>query len=96
LTLDDVDWIIPHQANLRIIEAAARAMKVPKERFVINIEKYGNTSAASIPVALSEYLDDGRIQPEDTLLLVSFGAGLTWAAAVLQMAPNGEGPAPLI
>jgi 3-oxoacyl-[acyl-carrier-protein] synthase-3 len=96
LTLDDVDWIIPHQANLRIIEAAARAMKVPKERFVINIEKYGNTSAASIPVALSEYLDDGRIQPEDTLLLVSFGAGLTWAAAVLQMAPNGEGPAPSI
>ena len=96
LTLDDVDWIIPHQANLRIIEAAAREMKVPKERFVINIERYGNTSAASIPVALSEYLDDGRIQPEDTLLLVSFGAGLTWAAAVLQMAPNGAGPAPSI
>jgi 3-oxoacyl-[acyl-carrier-protein] synthase-3 len=89
LTMDDVDWIIPHQANLRIIEAAVRDMQVPKERFVINIEKYGNTSAASIPLALSEYLDDGRIQPDDTLLLVSFGAGLTWGAAVLQMAPSG-------
>jgi 3-oxoacyl-[acyl-carrier-protein] synthase-3 len=89
MTLDDVDWIIPHQANLRIIEAAVRDMQVPKERFVINIEKYGNTSAASIPLALSEYLDAGRIQPDDTLLLVSFGAGLTWGAVVLQMAPDG-------
>lgn len=96
LTLDDVDWIIPHQANLRIIEAAAREMQVPKDRFVINIEKYGNTSAASIPLALSEYLDAGRIQPDDTLLLVSFGAGLTWGAAVLQMAPDGNGAIPSI
>jgi 3-oxoacyl-[acyl-carrier-protein] synthase-3 len=96
MTLDDVDWIIPHQANLRIIEAAVRDMQVPKERFVINIEKYGNTSAASIPLALSEYLDAGRIQPDDTLLLVSFGAGLTWGAAVLQMAPDGNGATPSI
>jgi 3-oxoacyl-[acyl-carrier-protein] synthase-3 len=90
LTLDDVDWIVPHQANLRIIESAAREMKVPMDRFVVNIEKYGNTSAASIPLALSEYLDAGRIKTDDTLLLVSFGAGLTWGAAVLQMAPNGQ------
>jgi len=90
MTLDDVDRIIPHQANLRIIEAASREMKVPMDRFVINIEKYGNTSAASIPLALSEYLDDGRIQPDDTLMLVSFGAGLTWGAVILQMAPNGQ------
>ncbi|MGB3717068.1 MAG: beta-ketoacyl-ACP synthase III [Candidatus Promineifilaceae bacterium] len=96
LSLDDVDWIIPHQANLRIIEAAVKDMQVPIERFVINIEKYGNTSAASIPLALSEYLDAGRIQPDDTLLLVSFGAGLTWGAAVLQMAPYGKGATPSI
>ena len=89
MTLDDVDWFIPHQANLRIIEAASREMKVSMDRFVINIEKYGNTSAASIPLALSEYLDDGRIQRDDTLMLVSFGAGLTWGAVILQMAPNG-------
>ena len=91
MTMDDVDWIIPHQANLRIIEAASRDMNVPLERFVVNIEKYGNTSAASIPVALSEYLDDGRIQPDDTLMLVSFGAGLTWGAAIVQMAPDRQG-----
>jgi len=93
IAMEDVDWIIPHQANLRIIEAASREMKVPLERFVINIEKYGNTSAASIPLALSEYLDSGRIQPDDTLLLVSFGAGLTWGAVVLQMAPTADGSA---
>ena len=87
LTLDDIDWFIPHQANLRIIKAASRDMGIPLNRFVVNIEKYGNTSAASIPLALSEYLDDGRIKPDDTLLFVAFGAGLTWGAIVLQMAP---------
>jgi 3-oxoacyl-[acyl-carrier-protein] synthase-3 len=87
LTLDDIDWFIPHQANLRIIKAASRDMGVPLNRFVVNIEKYGNTSAASIPLALSEYLDDGRIKQDDTLLFVAFGAGLTWGAIVLQMAP---------
>ncbi len=86
LTLDDVDWFIPHQANLRIIQAASRDMGIPLDRFVINIEKYGNTSAASIPLALTEYLADGRIKLDDTLLFVSFGAGLTWGAVVLQMA----------
>jgi 3-oxoacyl-[acyl-carrier-protein] synthase-3 len=88
LTLDDIDWFIPHQANLRIIQAASRDMGIPLERFVINIEKYGNTSAASIPLALTEYLDDGRIKLDDTLLFVSFGAGLTWGAVVLQMAAS--------
>jgi len=87
MTLDDIDWFIPHQANLRIIKAASRDMGVPMERFVINIEKYGNTSAASIPLALTEYLDDGRIALDDTLLFVAFGAGLTWGAVVVQMAP---------
>jgi 3-oxoacyl-[acyl-carrier-protein] synthase-3 len=91
LTLDDIDWIIPHQANLRIIQSAAREMGLPLERFVVNIENYGNTSAASIPLALTENLESGRIKPDDNLLLVSFGAGLTWGALVLQMAPNGAG-----
>jgi len=88
LTLDDVDWIIPHQANLRIIQAAARDMGLPLERFVVNIEKYGNTSAASIPLALTEYMNDGRIKVDDTLLFVAFGAGLTWGAVVAQMGPS--------
>ncbi|MFO7634667.1 MAG: beta-ketoacyl-ACP synthase III [Caldilinea sp.] len=87
-TLADVDWIIPHQANLRIIQAAARDMDVPMERFIVNIDRYANTSAASIPLALAEYLDCGRIKPTDTLLLVSFGAGMTWSAAVVQMQPE--------
>lgn len=88
LTLDDIDWIIPHQANLRIIQAAAKQMGVPVERFVVNIDRYGNTSAASIPLALTEKLEDGTIQPTDRLLFVSFGAGLTWAAAVVQLQPG--------
>lgn len=88
MELEDVDWIIPHQANLRIIQAAARNLKVPMEKFVVNIEKYGNTSAASIPLALTEGLDNGRIKTDDILLMVSFGAGLTWGAIVLQMAPG--------
>ncbi|MEZ4680433.1 MAG: beta-ketoacyl-ACP synthase III [Caldilineaceae bacterium] len=85
LALDEIDWIIPHQANLRIIEAAAKQMAVPLERFVVNIDRYGNTSAASIPLALSEGLTAGQIRPTDKLLLVAFGAGLTWSAAVVQM-----------
>ena len=88
LIMDDVDWIIPHQANLRIIQAAARNMKVPIERFVVNIDRYANTSAASIPLALSENLNNGRIKPDDTLLFVSFGAGLTWGALCLQPQPT--------
>ena len=88
MTLDELDWIIPHQANLRIIQAAARDMKLPLDRFIVNIERYGNTSAASIPLALVESLEEGRVKPDDHLLMVAFGAGLTWGAAVLQMAPT--------
>lgn len=87
-TMADVDWIIPHQANLRIIQAAAKEIGVPLDRFIINVDRYANTSAASIPLALAENLDCGRIKPTDTLLLVSFGAGMTWAAAVVQMQPS--------
>ncbi len=88
LTPDDIDYFVPHQANLRIIQSAARGMNLPMDRFIVNIDRYANTSAASIPLALCEALADGRIKPTDTLLLVSFGAGLTWATAILQMQPK--------
>lgn len=89
LTFDDIDWIIPHQANLRIIQAAAASMDLPLDRFIVNIDRYANTSAASIPLAWTESLASGKILPTDRLLLVSFGAGLTWGAAVMQMSPGG-------
>ena len=83
----DVDWVIPHQANERIIRAAAREMDISLEQFIINIDRYANTSAASIPIALCEGLDCGRIQPQHKLLMTSFGSGLTWATCVWQIAP---------
>jgi 3-oxoacyl-[acyl-carrier-protein] synthase-3 len=80
----DVDWFIPHQANIRIIEAAANRLGMPMDRTVVNIERYGNTSAASIPLAIAEAVDDGRITDGDLLLVSGFGAGMTWASAVLR------------
>lgn len=88
MPLSEIDWIIPHQANLRIIEAASRDMGVPMEKFIVNIDRYGNTSAASIPLALAEAVDARKIKPTDKILLVSFGAGLTWGAAIMQMQPE--------
>jgi 3-oxoacyl-[acyl-carrier-protein] synthase-3 len=90
LSLDEIDWIIPHQANERIIKTAARRLGLPMERFVTNLAEYGNTWAASVPLALAEALDSGQVQPDDKVLLVSFGAGLTWAAALVQLAPMSE------
>jgi len=84
LTLEDVDLFIPHQANMRIIQAAARALEMPMEKFFVNLDKYGNTSGASIPIALCEAVECGRIKPGDHVVMVGFGAGLTWAAAVIQ------------
>lgn len=80
LTTQDVQWIIPHQANYRIIAAAARYLKLPIERFVINVERYGNTSTASIPIATVEALERGLIKAGDRIVMVGFGAGLTWGA----------------
>ena len=91
-SISEVALVIPHQANLRIIQAAAREMDLPLDRFIINIEKYGNTSAASIPLALAEALESGRVKPTDRLLLVSFGAGLTWGALLTQLAPVAQTP----
>lgn len=85
LTTEDIDLFIPHQANARIIEAAARYVKLPQEKVFVNIERYGNTSAASIPIALCEAFDEGRAKVGDTLAFVAFGAGLTWASAVVKI-----------
>lgn len=84
LTINDVDWIIPHQANLRIIDAAAKALDIPREKFIVNLEKYGNTSAATIPIALDEANRDGRIKEGDIVALAGFGAGLTWGGVILR------------
>jgi 3-oxoacyl-[acyl-carrier-protein] synthase-3 len=84
LDLADIDLIVPHQANQRIIEAASRGLRIPMERFIVNIDRLGNTSSASIPMAMCEALDQDRIQPDDHLVLVGFGAGLTWGALVLK------------
>ena len=84
LELENIDWIIPHQANIRIISAAARGLKLPLERFIINLDRYGNTSTASIPIATVEAIEDGRLQPGNRIVLVGFGAGLTWGALVAE------------
>ena len=81
LGLDEVDLFIPHQANLRIIEATARRLGLDASRVMVNLAAYGNTSAASIPIALAEALEQGRVRPGALLVLAAFGGGLTWAAA---------------
>ncbi len=83
--LNDVDLIIPHQANYRIIEACAKSLSIPIERFYINLDKVGNTSAASIPIALSELEHDGKLTKGMKVLMVGFGAGLTWASMLLEI-----------
>ncbi len=84
VTASDVTWFAPHQANVRIIDSAAGRLGIPRERTIVNIDRYGNTSAASIPLALAEAGDDGRLQPGDLVLLSGFGAGMTWGSALLR------------
>jgi 3-oxoacyl-[acyl-carrier-protein] synthase-3 len=84
LTIEDVTLVVPHQANLRIIQAACDRLGVDVDRAVSVIDRYGNTSSASIPLALVDALSEGRIKPGDVLLLTGFGAGMTWASAVLR------------
>lgn len=84
LTLNDIDFIIPHQANVRIIDAALKRLNFPKDRVVINLDKYGNMSSASIPVAMHEALYSGKIEKGHKVVLVGFGAGLTWGAVLLE------------
>lgn len=80
---EDVDLFIPHQANIRIIQSAMQRLELPEEKVVINVDKYANTSAASIPLALVEAAEEGRMKPGDKVLMVGFGGGLTWGASVL-------------
>jgi 3-oxoacyl-[acyl-carrier-protein] synthase III len=90
LQLDDVDLLVPHQANVRIIDATARRLGLEPAKVFINIGSYGNTSAATIPVALTEALEQGRIKPGDNIVLAAFGAGLSWGAAVLRWGERVE------
>lgn len=80
----DIDWLVPHQANIRIIQATARKLGLPMERVVLTVQKHGNTSAASIPIALDTAVRDGRIQRGQLLLLEAFGAGFTWGSALVR------------
>jgi 3-oxoacyl-[acyl-carrier-protein] synthase-3 len=84
VTLDQVGLVVPHQANLRIVEAVAKRIELPMERVFVNLERYGNTSAASVPIALVEAVEQGRVKEGDYVLLTAFGGGLTWASAVVR------------
>jgi 3-oxoacyl-[acyl-carrier-protein] synthase-3 len=94
LRLEDIDLIIPHQANLRIIESAARGLRLPMDKFMVNIADYGNTSTASIPIAVCEAVAEGRIRPGDHVIMVGFGAGLTWGSLALQWVAPERRPTP--
>ncbi len=88
--LDDVDLLIPHQANVRIIDATARRLGLPDSKVYVNIHSYGNTSAATIPVALTEALEEGRIQSGSNIVFTAFGGGLSWGSAVYRWGPRTE------
>jgi 3-oxoacyl-[acyl-carrier-protein] synthase-3 len=85
LTVADLDWVVPHQANLRILEAVAREMELPREKLVVTVDRYGNISSATIPIALDEAWRDGRIRPGQRVMLTAFGGGITWGAALLEL-----------
>lgn len=84
ITAQDVDWLVPHQANLRIIEATAKKLDLPMEKVVVTVDRHGNTSAASIPLALHEAVSDGRIAKNDLILIEALGGGLTWGSALIR------------
>ena len=84
MTTDDLDWFVPHQANLRIIEAVAKRIKLPMGKVLVNVDRYGNTSAATIPTMLDEANRDGRIKSGQTVLMDAFGAGLTYGAILVR------------
>ncbi|MGC8468338.1 MAG: beta-ketoacyl-ACP synthase III [Acetobacteraceae bacterium] len=85
LTHEAVDWLVPHQANIRIIEAMGRKLHLPPERVVVTVDRHANTSAASIPLALAEAVGDGRIKPGELVLMEALGGGLTWGSALVRM-----------
>ena len=81
----DVDWLIPHQANIRILQSTAKRLKLPMEKLIVTVDQHGNTSAASIPLALDESVRNGKIKPGDTVLLEGVGGGFTWGAVLLDL-----------
>jgi len=88
LKSEDINWLVPHQANLRIITATAERMGISHEQVMINIDKYGNTTAATIPICLSEWIEKGLLQKGHNVILASFGAGFTWGAIYLKWNMN--------
>jgi 3-oxoacyl-[acyl-carrier-protein] synthase III len=84
LAAGDVDLLIPHQANIRIIEATAKHAGIPMDKVYVNVDRFGNTSAASIAIALDEAVETGRLRPGMTVMFVAFGAGFTWASMVVK------------
>ncbi|NOZ72591.1 MAG: ketoacyl-ACP synthase III [Chloroflexi bacterium] len=90
LAVEDIDLVIPHQANLRIIQSSMRQLKLPEDKVFVNLQHYGNTSTASIPIALYDALEENRIKINDNIVMVGFGAGLTWAATVIKWAVPQE------
>ena len=85
LTPDDVDYLIPHQANYRIIEAMASRLNYSDDKIIVNLQKYGNTSAASIPIAMAEGIEEGKIKLPCKAILSGFGAGLTWGTVIVRL-----------
>ena len=94
VAVEDVDVYVPHQANVRIIEYARRKLGIPEERTVVNVDRYGNTSSGSIPLALGDADADGRLAPGEMVLLTGMGAGLTWGSALIEWTANGKGGTP--
>lgn len=84
MTADDVDWLLLHQANIRIMEVVAKRLGIPFEKVITNLSSYGNTSAGSIPIALSEAVSSGQVKPGDVIACAGFGAGLSWGSAVMR------------
>ena len=85
VSADEIDLLIPHQANIRIIEATAKHAGMPMDRVMVNVDRYGNTSSASIPLAIDQATAEGRIGPGSLVLLVAFGAGFTWGSVVVRL-----------
>ncbi len=82
MSRDEIDWLVPHQANRRILDATARKLGLPTERMIVTVDRHGNTSAASVPLALAEGLRDGRIKPGQVVLMEAMGGGLTWGSCL--------------
>jgi 3-oxoacyl-[acyl-carrier-protein] synthase-3 len=84
ISVEDVDHVVPHQANIRIVDAVLKKLKVPREKTVINIDRYGNTSSASVPVTLDEAVREGRIKEGDLVAMMAIGAGMSWGSAIIR------------